>query len=455
MTTITPANPSAALAAATHSDIHALTPTPPRGWNSFDCYGCSANEHVAAANLEAFAQRLHPHGYEYFVIDGGWFGEYVIPPGREFTTERHAARVRLDGHARLLPSRVSFPGGLQPLIDRAHALGIKFGLHLMRGIPRQAVAERQPIENAPGVTAADIADVNDTCGWCHYMYGVDTTHPAAQTYYDGVFRLFARWGVDFVKVDDVIHKPREIDAIATAIARCGRDMALSLSPGGDMSPEHLATYRKANAFRITADIWDRRDDIQRSFTGWEAIQGLNLGGVWPDLDMIPFGRLMVWNPEDDLGRHENLAGHGVARTDQFTPAQRRTFITQRAMAASPLFFGGELTQTDDATLRLVAHPEMLACNANGTVGQLVHRDNEIDVWFTPKRGSSGDGWIGIFNRDTQPRQGHIPLALLRDAKSCDRFLSIWTDECIDPDRGGIRFDLASDDVLFLRTTPAV
>lgn len=427
-----------------------LTPRPPLGWNSFDCYGCSANQRVVAANIQAFAERLKPAGYEYVVIDNGWFGEYVIQPGEEFTRERHASDVRVDAFGRLLPSHVSFPGGLAPLIDQAHKLGVKFGVHLMRGIPRKAVALNLPIEGT-SVRAAEVADTNDTCPWCAYMYGVNMDRPGAQAYYDSVVGLLASWGVDFIKVDDIIHKPQEIEAVVTAIDRCGRDMVLSLSPGEAVNLDYLPAYRRANMIRITGDVWDRRRDIDRVFERWEKIQDAPLDGLWPDLDMIPFGSLMVWNPPGP-GREDcrQLVGHGVARTDQFTQAQRRTFITQRALAASPLFMGGELTLSGDDVLALITDPRMLACNQNGVVGRLALRRDPIDVWRTAHRDRPGAGWLGIFNRGEAPWSGTIGLDEIGLSPATGALESVWNNARMQRDGGRLAVQLNADDVLFVR-----
>jgi alpha-galactosidase len=263
-----------------------LTPRPPLGWNSYDCYGCSANQRVVRTNLDAFAKRLKPAGYEYFVIDNGWFAEYASHPGEEFTREREATDMRIDNNARQLPSKVSFPDGLKPSIDYAHSLGIKFGVHMMRGIPRKAVHLNLPILGTD-VTAADIADVVDTCKWCKYMYGVNMDKPGAQAYYNSVIDQLASWGIDFIKYDDIVHKPREIEAVANAIAQCGRDIVLSLSPGDAMNPADIGVFSRANMFRITGDVWDKRPCLERTFKRWEQIQDIRVEGLWPDLDMIP------------------------------------------------------------------------------------------------------------------------------------------------------------------------
>ena len=66
-----------------------LALTPPMGWNSFDSYGVYLHEDAAISNLEAMAEKLKPHGYEYFVIDNGWFGEYTLQEGTIYPAEKH------------------------------------------------------------------------------------------------------------------------------------------------------------------------------------------------------------------------------------------------------------------------------------------------------------------------------------------------------------------------------
>ncbi|GAJ11976.1 unnamed protein product, partial [marine sediment metagenome] len=110
-----------------------LAQTPPMGWNSFNSYGVYLHEEAAMANLEAFAKKLKPHGYEYFVIDAGWFGEFKLQEGTIYPAEKHAVRLNINENGLLQPSLTYFPNGLQPIIDRCHELGLKFGIHLMRG----------------------------------------------------------------------------------------------------------------------------------------------------------------------------------------------------------------------------------------------------------------------------------------------------------------------------------
>ena len=91
---------------------------PPMGWNSFDSYGVYLHEKAAIANLEAMAEHLKPYGYEYFVIDNGWFGEYALKPGTLYPREKHASDVRLNEYGHVMPSKAYFPGGLTPIAER-------------------------------------------------------------------------------------------------------------------------------------------------------------------------------------------------------------------------------------------------------------------------------------------------------------------------------------------------
>ena len=54
------------------------TQVPPCGWNSYDSYGTTIDEAEAYANLKAFVEKLKPAGYEYFVLDAGWYLKYTF-----------------------------------------------------------------------------------------------------------------------------------------------------------------------------------------------------------------------------------------------------------------------------------------------------------------------------------------------------------------------------------------
>ena len=390
-----------------------LALTPPIGWNSFDSYGVYLHEEAAMANLEAMADKLKQYGYEYFVIDNGWFGEYRLKPGTIYAAEKHASDVNINNYGLLQPSKTYFPNGLKQIAARAHELGLKFGVHLMRGIPRKAVELNTQVKGTQ-YHARDIADTTSICSWCHYNYGVDMSKPGAQEFYNSLVAQLAGWGVDFIKADDIVPFPKEIEGLANAIARCGRPMVLSLSPGGNVDVNSLDYFKRGNMLRVTKDIWDEQKGIDESFNAWRKWQGKEEPGFWIDMDMIPFGELQIMSPNpfsqqilknlsSSIASNErmvNLAGKGWNRRSNLNKNQMYTFITIRALAASPLMMGGDLPSLDEFSLSLITSKDMLACNQNGVMGSLVFDQDSVEVWNT-KQKQTNNGWIGIFNRTSK------------------------------------------------------
>lgn len=438
-----------------------LAKKPPLGWNSFDSYGVYLHEESAIENLEAFAEKLKPHGYEYYVIDLGWYAEYEFFPGTKYPNERHAKDINLDKYGLYEPSECYFPNGLKPIFERAKALDVKIGVHIMRGIPKKAVKLNLQIQGT-NYKASEIADTTSIAEWCPHNYGVDMSKPGAQEWYNSVFKKLADWEVDFVKVDDIIAYPKEIVAIAKAIKNSGREMVYSLSPGQASNDLDYPYYRHANMVRITHDIWDRRHDIQKSFEAWKDYQHTEYPGFWPDLDMIPFGKLKLMSPKtlNNIERDVRLAGFGFTRESMLNESQKRSFLTQRAMAASPLFIGGDLPTMDDFSLNILTNPDMLACNQNGVMGVNVYSEDDIEVYHVRHRDDTGKGWIGIFNRNEfNAFKGNLTrtdLGLLEqtngykiiEIKNTIKTNNIWNDEYIEITKTALSLELAPDDVLF-------
>lgn len=278
-----------------------IAPKPPLGWNSFDSYGVYLHEKAAMENLEAMGKHLQPYGYEYFVIDNGWFGEYQLKPGTLYPLEKHASDVRLNESGHVIASKTYFPGGLKPIIDRCHELGLKFGIHMMRGIPRKAYDMNLPIKGTSH-KARDIADTNPkkNCSWCTYNYGVDMSRPGAQEWYDGLIQHLADMGVDMIKYDDIVPYPAEVEAVAKAIKKTGKPILLSLSPGGDVPPDATKSFQMAQMLRVTRDVWDHAHYIDDCFEAWNKWTGKESENFWIDMDMIPFGQLLMMSPRMEM-----------------------------------------------------------------------------------------------------------------------------------------------------------
>ena len=425
--------------------------TPPKGWNSFDCYGIFINEQQALSNLNAFVEKLKPHGYEYFCIDAGWYSEYPFQFDATAPINKHEAFHNIDEYGRLIASPKLFPRGLKYIADQVHAHGLKFGIHIMRGIPRKAVEQNTPIAHT-NHHAKDIADIEDTCTWCPLMYGVNMKHPAAQAYYDSVIADLADNGVDLIKADDITPYPDEIQAVHTAIQNSGRPIALSLSPGGQTAQINLNTYQYADMLRLSGDVWDSRDDLNKCFDRWELWQNVQEPGLWLDLDMIPFGALQVYAKQSEADDSmQLLTGRGSSRMCQLTEAQKRTFITMRALAASPLIMGGELTQTPQSDFDLITHPQILACCNNGVIGKRIYAQSHIDIRKTPDIHNPDTGWIGIFNRDVISQTVCLAKQNFQfDAQKIVKIDNIWKNAIIQHKNNQWVFKLEPDDVCFIR-----
>lgn len=434
-----------------------IAPKPPLGWNSFDSYGVYLHEKAALANLEAMGEHLAPYGYEYFVIDNGWFGEYVLKPGTLYPLEKHASDVRINEFGHVIASKTYFPGGLKPIIDRCHELGLKFGIHMMRGIPRKAYDQNLPIKGTP-YRARDIADTNpkNNCTWCLYNYGVDMTKPGAQEWYDGLIQHLADMGVDMIKYDDIVPFPAEVEAVAKAIAKTGKPILLSLSPGGQVDPAAIKSFQMAHMLRVTKDVWDEAHYLDECFDAWGKWTGKQADNFWIDMDMVPFGQLLMMSPEIEVAGDDNeaavrLAGKGYRRWQQFSQDQMFTFITLRALSASPLMIGGDLPTLDGFSLRLLTDPDMLACNQNGVMGKLVSAQDGIEVWMTPEKRRPDKGWIGVFNRTDVVKRVTLDKSFLGLTKNAT-LTNIWRGRKQHKltSASAIEIDINPDGVLFLR-----
>lgn len=366
---------------------------PPMGWNSWDCYGAGVTEDELLGNAEFMRDRLKQYGYQYVVCDIQWY-----EPAAKGNVYNNFADLCMDEYSRLIPAVNRFPSsangaGFKPIADKIHSMGLKFGIHIMRGIPRQAVHRNKRIYGTTA-RARDIASQFSLCPWNTDMYGLDTEKRGAEEYYDSLFKLYASWGVDFVKVDDIANTEfspqnpysaeKEIEMIRAAIDRSGRDMVLSLSPGPAPlnKAEHLS--ENANMWRISGDFWDRWDKLLNMFSLCEKWYPYVKDGSFPDCDILPLGKLCIdGSYMGDMGRDS-----GFAKEEQ------KTMMTLWAVFRSPLFFGGELRLTDDYTLSLVTNPEVINVNQNSEKPLFVYNKGGIAVWQTKIENCTA---VAVFN----------------------------------------------------------
>ena len=385
------------------------------GWNSFDAYDCRINETEFKAITDYMAENLKPFGYEYVVLDYIWWhpepGNWNTPrrkghPNIRYTADGallHPEYTTMDEFGRLLPAVERFPSsaggaGFKPLADYVHSKGLKFGIHIMRGIHRVAFQADTPIKNSE-YTARQIGEPWDTCNWCNQMYGVDHTKTGAQEYYNSIFELYAKWGVDYIKADDVlapVYHRGEVELIRNAIENSGRSMVLSLSPGEAplSDAKHLA--ENAHLWRISGDLWDEWEDIERNFDLLQSWSSHLAPGSWPDADMIPVGKISL-----------NNRPHGPERKTMLSWNEQITLMTLWSMARSPLMIGADLLTMDDSTKWLLTNEEVLYVNQQSTANrQVIRRKSKGEgsaepqfhyaVWSATDP-ENNDKFIGLFN----------------------------------------------------------
>ena len=371
-----------------------VAPTPPMGWNSWDAYGLTITEQQFRDNVKVLAAKLKPLGWNYAVVDEGWFfynpedrphpdtlkyaldanGRYV-PVTARFPSAGKPAGEPSAGEGQKLPATVA-ESSFKPIADYVHAQGLKFGIHIVRGIPRAAVERNLPIAGSSFKTQ-DAADTADACPWDPTNWGVKDT-PAGQAWYDSLLAQYAGWGVDLLKVDCISDHPYKVDEIRMirkAIDKTGRPIVLSLSPGPTNLSHADEVAQLSNMWRISDDVWDYwtnskpfPQSVLSQFprlAAWARYAG---PGHWPDADMLPLGELRP------------VPGDGAARTSRLSPAEARTQVTLWSIARSPLILGANLTLLNPATLSLITNADVIGVDQRATASREALHSGDVIAW---------------------------------------------------------------------------
>jgi alpha-galactosidase len=420
-----------------------LAATPPMGWNSWDSFGTTVTEAEVKANADYMAKHLKPHGWQYVVVDIQW-----SEPDAKAHGYRPNANLVMDGYGRLMPAPNRFPSaadgrGFKPLADYVHRLGLKFGIHIMRGIPRRAVDADLPVLGTP-YKASAIADRASVCPWNTDMFGIDVGKPGGREYYESIVKLYASWGVDFIKADDMFGSgPRgdhsaEIDVLSQSLRKAGRPIVLSLSPGtrDDSRGEFLAA--RAQMWRISDDFWDRWIDLKNQFPRLDRWSVHANPGHWPDADMLPLGRIGI------------RAERGEPRMSRLTRDEQITLLTLWSIARSPLMFGGNLPDNDTFTLSLITNDEVLAANQKGAAARQLFADGSRVAWVSDAGPLSK--YLAVFNvGDAADEQVRVNWADVGLGGACD-VRDLWARRDLGTVESGSTFLVKPHGAAFYRVT---
>jgi hypothetical protein len=374
-----------------------VAPTPPMGWNSWDSYGLTVTEQEFVANAAVLAKDLKKFGWQYAVVDEGWYLKNPQAKVADF-------EFNLDKYGRFIPVGNRFPsassGSFRALAAKIHGMGLKFGIHMIRGIPREAVNKKLHIAGS-NFKASDAADSGDTCPWNADNYGVKN-NAAGQAYYDSVAKLYASWGVDYVKIDCISSHPYKGDEIrmfSMALKKTGRPVVLSLSPGPTPITKAQEVGKWADMWRISDDVWDLwkstsekqfPQDVTRQFQQAALWADHSGSGNWPDADMLPIGHLGP-RPGNEKERESGL-----------THDEEQTLMTLWCVFRSPLIMGGNLTQLDDYTKGLLTNSEVLAVDQHGSKEHQSLAGQNAAVWISSASGNAY--FVAVFNLGEETRE---------------------------------------------------
>ena len=383
-------------AAAAAADFKDWAKTPPMGWNSWDCYGPTVAEDEVKKNADFMAKYLKPYGWKYIVVDIRWYVENTKAGGYNQKDPKYV----IDKWGRYMPAENRFPSakggkGFKPLADYVHSKGLKFGIHIMRGIPKAAVENKTPIKGASAITADMVASDNALCRWLGDNKTIEKKD-GAQEYYDSIFALYASWGLDFVKVDDLsnpYHKD-EIDMIRRAIDKCGRKIVFSMSPGETPIAEAAHAKSSANMWRIVPDLWDEWGHVKNLMEAAARWVAHCEDGTYPDCDMLPLGRIGI------------RAERGADRSSLLAKDEQYSLMNLMLICKSPLMFGGDLPSCDEFTMSLLTNKAALKIHKSSKNPRVVKNGGGIlIIASTDKTGERHHA--AIFNKTDKPLNAEI------------------------------------------------
>lgn len=378
--------------------------TPPMGWNSWDCYYSSVTEKEVMQNAHYIVDNdLLKHGWEYIVVDIRWYCNHPSLGGGNYN-QRGTQDYVLDPYGRYLPSPTRFPScmvdgvnqGFKALADSLHRMGLKFGIHLMRGVPKSVVSGGYKLKGSEATPWRQVYNgTTSPCTWLKDNLLVQNNE-FGQLYYNSIMDLYASWGVDFLKIDD-LSRPfytDELRMIRRAIDQTGRPMVLSISPGKTQYSYAQQCLENANMWRMMDDLWDNWSSVDAVFNEANVWSQYSRPGNFADCDMLPLGQIAMTIADP------GYTGAQAGRWTQLTQNEQRSMMTLWGICHSPLFFGGEMTKNDAFTLSLLNNDEYHQMHKYGTnAHQVSYDEDKGHLAWTSQDPATGNRYLALFQRD--------------------------------------------------------
>ena len=323
-----------------------LAATPPMGWNDWAHYQCGFTAQTILSNARALVKSgLAARGYNTGTIDDCWMQK-----------ER-------DAHGDLQVDPVRFPHGMKPIAQAVHALGLKFGIYEDSGYA--------------------------TCGG---YAGSGVPNGGGKDHFLQDTRLFASWGVDYLKLDGCnLYIPKgntqaevyrqAYAAESAAIQAVGRPIVFSESAPAYFqgTPEW---YDVLSWVRGYGQLWREGSDIA-TFDAKKPDDPRFHSVLWNYAYNLPLGRFQKpgnWNDADFIIGGD--AGISVAET--------RSQLALWSMMSAPLILSSDLEKLDPKAIAILSNKAILRVDQDpmGKMATLVRRNSTMDVLFKRLSGGS-------------------------------------------------------------------
>lgn len=361
--------------AAYPAENNGVGQTPFMGWSSWSYIGKYPTEAKIEAQARVEASRLKSPGYNYILLDD-WY--YLNPA------------ITVDQYGRWMVDTTEFPGGIMPVANYVHGLGLKFGFYVTPGIPVAAVKQNTPIQ---GTTyhARDIADTSKA--EINYDFGSSTKHivmyyinyskQGAQAFINSWANQLASWGVDFLKIDGVgSFDIQDIEAWSKALKQTGRPIIYDLSNTLDVN--------RGSTWRADANAWRIDGDVECYSCGSKLTRWSNVATRFTDAPKwVNYAGLEGWNDLDALQISDGAARDGISNDE------RQAYMTLWSIEASPLYVGDDLTHMDSYGFSLLTNDEVIAVDQAGHVAHPVSQSSDQQVWFS--NNGNGTYTVALFN----------------------------------------------------------
>jgi alpha-galactosidase len=351
----------ATVARAGESKSPPLAQTPPMGWNDWAHYRCGFSAQTVLANARALVKTaLATRGYNTVTVDDCWMQK----------TRDAAGNLQFD------PQR--FPDGIRPVADAIHKLGLKFGIY----------------EDAGYETCGGYAGSGESDGGGHDHFLQDA-------------RLFASWGVDYLKLDGCnLYVPKGSSKVAAYRKAYAAERAALNSVGRPIVfSESAPAY-----FLDTPDWYDVLHWVSEYGELWR--EGWDIVTFKPERPMTSRFHSVLWNYSYNLplGRFQ-MRGHWndpdfIIGGDQgMTLPETRTQMALWSMMSAPLILSSDIDRLSSESLAVLENEAVIAVDqdALGRMATLVRRSSVMDILFKPL--SNGEYAVAVMNR------GPIPLSV--------------------------------------------